>query len=339
MLGDTVSACARQFGRAIIMPNLVPPVTTAAMARAYKERILSALAARRGGSIAGFDPLMTLYLTDSTTPEDIKAAAAGGDVKAVKLYPAGATTNSASGVTDYAKLTGALQAMAHYGLPLCVHGEATEPHVDIFDRERVFVETRLPELLQRASQLKVVLEHMTTRAAAEFVLGAGPNVGATITPQHLLANRNDMLVGGIKPHFYCLPILKTEDDRQALVAAATSGCPRIFLGTDSAPHAVGTKESGCGCAGCYSSHAAIELYAEAFEQAGALDKLEAFASRHGAAFYGLPPAADTVTLDRTPWTVPERVPFGDTVVVPFRAGATLAWRLRGDAAAECGACE
>ena len=264
VLADTVSACARQFGRAIIMPNLVPPVTTAAAARAYKLRVLEALASRRGGNAGGFDPLMTLYLTDNTTPEEIKAAATGGDVKAVKLYPAGATTNSAAGVTDYAKIGGALQAMAHYGLPLCVHGEDTTPGVDIFDRERVFVETRLPELLVRASGLKVVLEHMTTRVAAEFVLGAGPNIGATITPQHLLANRNDMLVGGIRPHFYCLPILKTEDDRQALVQAATSGCDRIFLGTDSAPHAIGMKESGCGCAGCYSSHAAIELYATAF---------------------------------------------------------------------------
>jgi dihydroorotase len=264
-LKDTVAACSRQFGRAICMPNLVPPVTTATQASAYKLRVMEAL--RAGGGPADFDPLMTLYLTDDTTPEEIKAAATGGDVKAVKLYPAGATTNSASGVTDYARLTGVLEAMAQYGLPLCVHGEVTDPAVDIFDRERVFVKTRLPELLERASRLKVVLEHMTTKEAVDFVLGGThPNVGATITPQHLLANRNHMLVGGIKPHLYCLPILKTEEDRQALLRAATSGCRRVFLGTDSAPHPKGAKESACGCAGVFTAHAAIELYAEAFDE-------------------------------------------------------------------------
>jgi dihydroorotase len=325
VLGDTAVAAARQFGRALVMPNLVPPVTTAEAATAYKARILDTLHAR--GCKTGFQPLMTLYLTDDTSPEEIKRAAAAGDVKAVKLYPAGATTNSASGVTDYSRLTGALQAMAHYGLPLCVHGEVTEPTVDIFDRERVFVQTRLPELLQRASQLKVVLEHMTTKEAADFVLSAGPNVGATITPQHLLANRNHMLVGGIKPHLYCLPILKTEADRQALLKAATSGCDRIFLGTDSAPHAIGAKESACGCAGVFSSHAAIEFYATAFEEAGALDKLEGFASRHGAQFYGLEPSNEMVTLHRENWTLPARLPFGQSEVVPFQAGRTLNWRL------------
>lgn len=283
-----------------------------------------------GRAPGSFEPLMTLYLTDDTTPEEIKRCALSGDVKAVKLYPAGATTNSSSGVTDFARLTPVLQAMAHYGLPLCVHGEVTDPDVDIFDRERVFVETKLPDILQRASQLKVVLEHMTTKEAADFVLHkAGPNVGATITPQHLLVNRNAMLAGGIRPHLYCLPILKTEADRKALVAAATSGCERIFLGTDSAPHAIGMKECACGCAGVFSSCAAIELYATAFEEAGALDKLEGFASRHGAAFYGLSPSTESVTIAREEWTVPDRVDFGDSVVVPFMAGKALSWRLRG----------
>ena len=328
VLADTVAAAARQFGRAICMPNLVPPVTTAEMATAYKGRILEALRSRTPeGARVTFEPLMTLYLTDNTTPEDIKQCAAAGDVKAVKLYPAGATTNSASGVTDYSKLTGALQAMAHYGLPLCVHGEVTASEVDIFDRERVFVQQRLPEILQRASQLKVVVEHMTTKEAVDFVLSAGPNVGATITPHHLLANRNHMLAGGIRPHLYCLPILKTEADRVALLAAATSGCERIFLGTDSAPHALGMKETGCGCAGVFNSASAIELYAQAFESVGQLDKLEGFASRFGAAFYGLPPSTETVTLRREQWTVPPSYPFGNTVVVPYGAGQPLAWKL------------
>ena len=329
-LADTVAACSRQFGRAICMPNLVPPVTTVQMAREYKERIMEALKSRDGPE--SFDPLMTLYLTDDTTPEEIKAAANGGDVKAVKLYPAGATTNSACGVTDYAKITPALDAMAQYGLPLCVHGEVTDPKVDIFDRERVFVATRLPDLLVRCgTRLKVVLEHMTTKEAVDFVLsGKHPNVGATITPQHLLSNRNHMLVGGIKPHLYCLPILKTEEDRQSLLRAVASGCPRVFLGTDSAPHTIGAKESGCGCAGVFTAHAAIELYAAAFEEAGALDKLEGFASRNGAAFYGLDPPTSSVTLVREEWKVPDSMPFGDTVVVPYKAGGNLDWRLQTD---------
>ena len=244
-----------------------------------------------------------------------------------RCSPICATTNSASGVTDYSKLTGALQAMAHYGLPLCVHGEVTASEVDIFDRERVFVQQRLPEILQRASQLKVVVEHMTTKEAVDFVLAAGPNVGATITPHHLLANRNHMLAGGIRPHLYCLPILKTEADRVALLAAATSGCERIFLGTDSAPHALGMKETGCGCAGVFNGASAIELYAQAFESVGRLDMLEGFASRFGAAFYGLPPSTETVTLRREQWTVPPSYPFGNTVVVPYGAGQPLAWKL------------
>ena len=331
VLGDTVAACASQFGRAICMPNLVPPVTNALMASEYKARIIDALRSR-GGDPNTFTPLMTLYLTDDTTPEDIKAAAVGGDVKACKLYPAGATTNSSSGVTDYARLTnsGVLETMAHYGLPLCVHGEVTDPKIDIFDRERIFVQTRLPELLQRASALKVVLEHMTTKEAVDFILsGTHSNVGATITPQHLLANRNDMLSGGIRPHLYCLPILKTEEDRQALLGAVASGCDRIFLGTDSAPHARDKKEACCGSAGVFNSHAAIELYAEAFEEANCLDKLEAFASRNGAKFYGLEPNQESITLERKEWKVPEYVPFGNTIVVPFRGGETIKWRLKG----------
>ena len=327
-LADTAAACAKQFGRAIAMPNLVPPATTTPMAVAYKQRIMEALHSRDVPA-GSFDPLMTLYLTDSTSPEEIKQAAASGDVKAVKLYPAGATTNSASGVTDYAKITPALEAMAHYKLPLLVHGEVTDPKIDIFDRERVFVETRLPELLVRCgTSLKVVLEHMTTKEAVDFVMsGTHQNVGATITPQHLLANRNHMLAGGIRPHFYCLPILKTEEDRQALLGAVASGCERVFLGTDSAPHARPNKESACGCAGVFTAHAAIELYAEAFEEAGALDKLAAFAGRNGAAFYGLePPQGPDVTLTKETWQLPEFMPFGDDVVVPYRGGGFCKWR-------------
>lgn len=339
-LADTVAACAGQFGRALCMPNLAPPVTTAEMAKAYKMRILEAHVAR-GGDVDSFQPLMTIYLTDNTSPEDVKAAAAAGDVKAFKLYPAGATTNSASGVTDYAKITPALSALAQYGLPLCVHGEVTDAATDIFDRERVFVERRLPDLLQRCgSGLKVVLEHMTTKEAADVVLsGTYSNLAGTITPQHLLANRNHMLAGGIRPHFYCLPILKTEEDRQALLYAAASGCERIFLGTDSAPHAKGMKETACGCAGVFTSHAALEFYAEAFEEAGALDKLPNFAAKFGAAFYGLPPPTGEVTLVRQEWTLPEAVPFGDTVVVPFRAGGTSRWRIEGKAPGVGVACE
>ena len=330
VLADTVAACAGQFGRALCMPNLTPPVTTTALATEYKLRIIEALKSR--GGPADFKPLMTLYLTETTTPDEIKAAYASGDVTAVKLYPAGATTNSASGVKDYSKITPALDAMAQYGLPLCVHGEVTDSATDIFDRERVFVQTRLPELLQRCgTRLKVVLEHMTTKEAAEFVMsGVHPNVGATITPQHLLANRNHMLAGGIRPHFYCLPILKTEEDRQALLAAAASGCERVFLGTDSAPHTKGAKESACGCAGVFTAHAAIEMYAEAFEEAGALDKLPNFAAKFGAQFYGLDPPTREVTLTRRQWALPESMPFGNEVVVPFRAGGVAQWKLEGN---------
>ena len=327
-LATTVPAVARQFQRAIIMPNTVPPVTTTADAQAYKARILEALHAS-GAPAGSFEPMMTLYLTDATTPEEIERAAASGIVKAVKLYPAGATTNSASGVTDYDKITGALQAMARVGLPLCVHGEVVSQggeDVDVFERERVFVRERVPSLLQCAPGLRVILEHLTTKEAAEFVVGAGPNVAGTITPQHLLNNRNAMLSGGIRPHLYCLPILKTEQDRRALVEAARS-CDRIFIGTDSAPHEIGKKESACGCAGCYSAHAALELYAEIFIKEGMLDRLEPFCSLNGPAFYGVAPNATRVTLKREEWTLPDSIPFGDSVVVPLRAGTTMQWKL------------
>jgi dihydroorotase len=317
---------ARQFGRAIVMPNLKPPVTTTAQALAYRERVLAALPA--GSS---FQPLMTLYLTDNTPPEEIRRAKDSGHVFAVKLYPAGATTNADSGVTDLNKLDATLEAMSECGLPLLVHGEVTDPAVDVFDRERVFIERQLIPLLARHPQLKLVFEHITTREAVDFVLASGPNVAATLTPQHLLLNRNAMLAGGIRPHHYCLPVLKRESHRQALLAAATSGNPKFFLGTDSAPHAKGAKESACGCAGIFSAHAAIEFYATAFEQAGALDKLENFAARFGADFYGLPRNTDTITLVKEEWTVPETVPFSDgknaAPLVPFFAGQALTWRL------------
>jgi dihydroorotase len=313
---------ARQFGRAIAMPNLKPPLTTTAQALAYRERILAALPAE-----SRFQPLMTLYLTDNTPPEEIRAAADSGQVFAVKLYPAGATTNADSGVTDLGKLDATLEAMTECGLLLLVHGEVTDPAVDIFDREQVFIERQLAPLLARHPELKVGFEHITTRQAVDFVLEAGANVAATITPQHLLLNRNAMLVGGIRPHHYCLPVLKRESHRQALLAAATSGNPKFFLGTDSAPHAKDAKESACGCAGIFSAHAALEFYAEAFEQAGALDKLEGFASHFGADFYGLPRNSDTVTLVKEAWQVPDTLAFGAETLVPLYAGQTLTWRL------------
>ncbi len=326
--GDALKAVAphtaAQFARAIVMPNLKPPVTTTEQALAYRERVLAALPA---GS--RFEPLMTLYLTDNTPPEEIERAVASGQVKAVKLYPAGATTNSDSGLTDIRKAYPTLERMAELGLPLLVHGEVTDPAVDVFDREAEFLKLVLGPLLERYPQLKVVAEHITTADAAEFVLGAGDTVGATITPQHLLLNRNAMLVGGMHPHHYCLPVLKRERHRERLVEVATSGNPKFFLGTDSAPHAQGAKESSCGCAGIYSAHAAIELYAEAFERAGALEKLESFASFHGADFYGLPRNAETITLKREPWEVPADYPFGEQKLVPFMAGQTLNWKLAG----------
>lgn len=320
-LQTTVPHAAHQFARAIVMPNLRPPVTTTGSARAYRERILAAVPAG-----LDFEPLMTLYLTDNTSAEEIRAARDSGIVHGVKLYPAGATTNSDSGVTDLERVYPALEAMVETGLPLLVHGEVTEPEVDIFDRELRFIEDRLAPLLQRYPRLRVVLEHITTRDAVQFVSAAPESVAATITAHHLLLNRNHMLVGGIRPHHYCLPVLKRETHRQALVEAAISGEPRFFLGTDSAPHAREDKESACGCAGMYTAPSAIELYAEAFDAAGALDRLEDFASRFGPAFYGLPVNGDTITLEQTDWELPTSYPFGDTSVVPLRAGATVHWR-------------
>lgn len=323
-LNAVVAATARQMGRAIIMPNLKPPVTSTEQALAYRQRILAALPA--GSS---FEPLMTLYLTDNTPAEEIERAKASGLVQAVKLYPAGATTNSDSGVTDLAHCDAAIAAMARLGMPLLVHGEVTDAEIDIFDREAVFIERVMKPLLARHPDLKVVFEHITTADAAEFVAQAPANVAATITAHHLLFNRNHMLVGGIRPHYYCLPILKRERHREALLAAATSGSPKFFLGTDSAPHAQGDKESDCGCAGAYTAPAAIELYATAFEQAGALERLEGFASHFGPDFYGLSRNADTVTLVRESWRLPASLPYaGGQRIVPLKAGETLEWKLR-----------
>ncbi|MDF3934306.1 dihydroorotase [Pseudomonas citronellolis] len=321
-LAQTVGDAARTFGRAIIMPNLVPPVRNADEADAYRQRIL---AARPAGS--RFEPLMVLYLTDRTSAEDVRAAKASGFVHAAKLYPAGATTNSDSGVTSIDNIFHVLEAMAEVGLPLLVHGEVTRAEVDVFDREKRFIDEHLARVVERFPTLKVVFEHITTGDAAQFVKAAPANVGATITAHHLLYNRNHMLVGGIRPHFYCLPILKRNTHQEALLDAAVSGSPKFFLGTDSAPHARHAKEAACGCAGCYTAYAAIELYAEAFEQRNALDKLEAFASFHGPDFYGLPRNADSITLVRDEWTAPASLPFGDLEVVPLRAGEKLRWRL------------
>ncbi|MBK5913015.1 dihydroorotase [Rhodocyclus purpureus] len=315
---------ARQFARAIVMPNLKPPVTTVADAAAYRERILAALPAG-----LDFEPLMTLYLTDRTSPDEIRRAADSGFVKAVKLYPAGATTNSDAGVTDLAHCAAALAEMERLGLPLLVHGEVTDPEIDIFDREQVFIERVLQPLLARHPGLRVVFEHITTAEAAAFVSEAGDNVGATITAHHLLYNRNAIFVGGVRPHYYCLPVLKRERHREALVRAAISGSPRFFLGTDSAPHARGAKEAACGCAGCYTAHAALELYAEAFDAAGALDRLEAFASFNGPDFYRLPRNRGQVTLVREGWTAPPAYPFGGSeTIVPLRAGEAMHWVMR-----------
>ncbi len=329
-LAAVVAASARQFRRAIVMPNLKPPVTTVAMARAYRDRILAALA--RHGEGAGFEPLMTLYLTESTTPAMVREAAQSGIVHGIKLYPAGATTNSDAGVRDLGRVQAVLEAMEATGLPLLVHGEVVDPAVDVFDREAVFIERVLEPLRRRMPGLRVVLEHLTTRQAAEYVRDAAAADGtlaATITPQHLLYNRNAIFTGGLRPHWYCLPVLKRETHRQALMAAATSGNPRFFLGTDSAPHARVLKEHAAACAGCYTAPHALELYATAFESAGALDRLEGFASRHGPAFYRLPLNTGTVTLQRKSWTVPEALPFGDGSIVPLAGGETLGWQLAG----------
>nr|WP_163503375.1 dihydroorotase [Halomonas socia] len=322
-LASVVAYTARQCGRAIIMPNLTPPVTTTEQAHAYRQRILAALPE---GS--DFEPLMTLYLTDNTPAEEIERAKASGIVHAVKLYPAGATTNSDSGVTDIDHCSRAIEAMERVGLPLLVHGEVTSPEIDIFDREAVFIERVMAPLLIRFPQLRVVFEHITTEDAVNFVRESSANIAATITAHHLLFNRNHMLVGGIKPHYYCLPVLKRERHRDALLAAATSGSSKFFLGTDSAPHARGDKESACGCAGAFTAPAALELYAMAFEQAGRLEQLEGFASHHGPDFYGLPRNSRQVTLVRESWQLPETLSYAEGgVIVPLLAGDTLPWRL------------
>lgn len=313
---------ARRFGRAIVMPNLVPPVTTTAAALAYRERILAALP-----DGASFEPLMTLYLTDATDPMEIARAEASGHVVACKLYPAGATTHSDSGVTAIENIYPVLDAMQAHGLVLCVHGEVTDPTVDVFDREAVFIERTLAPLIGRFPALRIVLEHVTTRQAADFVRAMPPTVAATITPQHLLYNRNALFRGGLRPHHYCLPVLKRETHRQALVEAATSGDPKFFLGTDSAPHRRRDKESAYGCAGCFSAPAALELYAEVFERADAPGRLEGFASHFGADFYGLPRNSERLTLIREPWTVPDTVAGDDDVLVPLWAGEALNWRV------------
>ncbi len=313
---------ARRFARAIVMPNLKPPVLTTGQALAYRSRILGALAAG-----AAFEPLMTLYLTDDTPPEEISRAKLSGRIAGVKYYPAGATTHSEAGVTRLSRCFHTLERMAEVGIPLLVHGESTDPEVDVFDREKVFVEEVLGPTIARFPSLRIVLEHITTREAAQFVEVTGPNVAATITAHHLLMNRNALFQGGIRPHHYCLPVLKRETHREALVEAATSGNPKFFLGTDSAPHARGAKESACGCAGMYTAHAAIELYAVAFEEAGALDRLEGFASRFGPQFYGLPVNRDRITLVREAWTAPATIAFGSDVLVPLRAGEAIPWKL------------
>ena len=322
MLAETVPASSRCFARAIVMPNLVPPVTDAAMADAYRQRIE---AARPKGS--SFTPLMTLYLTDSTTPEMIRAAKAAG-VVAVKLYPAGATTHSDQAVNNLLALSAVLEALCEVGMPLLVHGEVTDADVDIFDRERVFIERHLQPMLARFPKLKVVLEHITTGEAVDFVSQGGANLAATITPQHLLMNRNHLLVGGIRPHNFCLPVLKRRQHQEALQRAVASGSAKFFLGTDSAPHLQERKETACGCAGCYSAPAAIELYAEIFEQLGILERLEAFASFHGPDFYGLPRNSSKIVLRKEPWQVPERLSLlGGRTLVPYWAGQMLNWRL------------
>lgn len=321
-LHAVVPHSARQFARAIIMPNLRPPVTTTERALAYRNRILAAVP-----DGLAFQPLMTLYLTDHTSPDEIARARESGHIVACKLYPAGATTNSDSGVTALDEIYPVLEAMQARGLPLLIHGEVTTPHVDVFDREAAFIDQVLTPLAWDFPELKIVLEHITTEDAVDYVREAPATIAATITAHHLLYNRNALFQDGIRPHYYCLPILKRERHRQALIQAAISGNPKYFLGTDSAPHPRQGKEAACGCAGCYTAHAALELYAEAFAAAGALDKLEAFASFHGADFYGLPRNVGTVTLSRQPTSVPESFPFGGDELIPLRAGETLGWRL------------
>lgn len=321
---SVVGMSAAQMGRAIVMPNLTPPVKSAAQARAYHDEIVSALP--QGSD---FKPLMVLYLTDNTSALEIQEAVAVPEVYAAKLYPAGATTNSDSGVTDVTHIYPALEAMQKADMPLLLHGEVTDPEIDVFDREAVFIETVLAQIVKDFPELKIVLEHITTKDAVDYVLSAPGNVGATITPHHLLANRNHMLVGGIKPHYYCLPILKRKQPHQsALLKAATSESPKFFLGTDSAPHDKHAKESACGCAGIFSAHAAIELYAMAFDSLGAIEKLESFASKFGPDFYGLPRNSETITLKKQPWTVPESYNFAGSEVQPFLSGDEITWRIQ-----------
>lgn len=322
VLQNTVTDISRYFGRAIVMPNLVPPVTNATLAKSYYDRIMAASPSEH------FKPLMVLYLTDNTTAQDIIEAKESGIVYAAKLYPAGATTNSSSGVTDVANLKDVLAAMQSVGMPLLIHGEVTTDDIDIFDREQVFIDTILSPLVANYPELKIVLEHITTKNAVDFVKSAGKNVAATITAHHLLFNRNHMLVGGIRPHYFCLPVLKRNTHQLALIGAATSGNEKFFLGTDSAPHAQHAKESDCGCAGSYTAHAAIELYAEVFEQENALDKLEAFASLNGPAFYQLPVNEDKITLVQKEWDVPATLSFGNDVVVPIRGSDSIAWQVK-----------
>jgi dihydroorotase len=323
VLADVVPDTARCFARAIIMPNLKPPVVTTEQALAYRQRILDALPAN-----TGFNPLMTLYLTDNTSPIEISTARDTGHVHAVKYYPAGATTNSDEGVTDIEKTFSVLEKMSQLGMPLLVHGEVTDPQVDIFDREKIFIERVLQRVMKEFPELKIVFEHITTVDAVDFVMNASDNIAATITPHHLLYNRNAMFVKGIRPHYYCLPVLKREEHRRALVKAATSGNSKFFLGTDSAPHSVSNKETSCGCAGIYSSHAAIELYASVFDSENALGNLEGFASMHGPAFYNLPVNTNNITLRKQQWQVPAEKKFGQDKLVPLCASETLNWQLQ-----------
>ncbi|MCW5602166.1 dihydroorotase [Nitrosomonas sp.] len=321
---DVLPDTAKRFARAIVMPNLRPPITTVEQAIAYRERILAALPVSLK---ARFTPLMTLYLTDNTLPSEIEAARKSAVVHAVKLYPAGATTNADAGVTDITQCFATLEMMEQLGMPLLVHGEVTDPDIDVFDREKIFIDRVLRRIVQRFPSLRIVFEHITTREAVEFVYAASENIAATITAHHLLLNRNALFIGGLRPHHYCLPVLKRETHRLALIEAATSGNPKFFLGTDSAPHPLSAKESTCGCAGIYTAHAAIELYAEVFEQAGALDKLEGFASFHGADFYHLPRNTDTLRLVKDRWTVPMQIKFGEESLVPLQAGEKVSWKI------------
>jgi dihydroorotase len=322
VLADVLPHTARQFGRAIVMPNLKPPVTTTAQALAYRERILAALPEGMH-----FEPLMTLYLTNNTAPDEIHRAHESGFVHAVKLYPAGATTNSDAGVSDVMTCYKTLEVMQEIGMPLLVHGEVTDPAVDVFDREKVFIDRVMLPLRHNMPNLKMVFEHITTKEAVQYVTSAEGSIAATITAHHLLYNRNAIFKGGIRPHYYCLPILKREEHRHALLEAATSGNPKFFLGTDSAPHATGMKEHACGCAGCYTAFHAMELYAQAFDQVNALDQLEAFASCNGSAFYGLPRNQDTITLQRESWTVPKNLSFGESTIVPLNSGEIISWKM------------